>query len=570
MECTRSTSGQTVRMLALLLVALPFLIVTCAEMGPPPGGEEDTTSPFLVSSAPPNGATDVAIGNTVTMYFSERIVKPRSKRAVFISPRPEVEPELKWKADHLIIKFADNFKVNQTYIVSLSSEIRDLRNNQLDSALTIAFSTGPVMDSGAVSGYTLQGKSPKSGILVALFDPGILRDTLPIDSIYPTYLTQSNQSGQFSLEYLPLGEYRMIAFDDRGGNDRFNPGVDAFAVPDRPIAPGGDLPLDSLRLPLTRKDTASVSILSATYTMDRMVRVKLSRAINLEFLNKEPSSLSLRPRPRDTSGVQTPVGPQAVAEEDLGDLSVFHVYAGQLDPGVYNIDLQYKADEPAITFDSLVVEDKEDTRPPTMSFAPDYRPQFLEGLQIITSFSEPLDTTAFTANTFLLVDEDDNSLSLEHTWKDPLRLQFSSRAIAAGGRYRLKITEFEIADLARNVLGDSLSEFPINIIDPDSVGSVSGTVEIGLRHKKQHPVVLIFEKIENKQVFNLPVSGGSFNFDLPAGKYLLSGFIDSDSSGVRDFGSVEPYRYSETEAIYPDTVAVRARFETAEVNFVFE
>lgn len=565
MECTRSTSGRAVRRVALLLIVLPLIIVTCAEVGPPPGGEEDKTSPFMVSSVPASGTTNVEIGNRATIYFSERIIKPRSKKAVFISPRPEVEPELKWKADHLIIQFADSFKVDQTYIISLSSDITDLRNNRLDSTLTIAFATGPTMDSGAVSGYTFQGKDPKSGILVALYDPETLEDTLPIDSIYPTYLTQSNQSGQFSMAYLPQKEYRMIAFGDRGGNERFNPGTESYGVPDRPIILGGDLPLDSLRLPLTFQDTASVSILSAAYTMDNMIRVKLSRAADLDFLSKDLSLMFLLSL-LDTTSI---AWPSAIAEDDLKNVSVFHVFAGKLEPGAYRVTLPYRPGEPALYFDSLVVSDKEDTRPPTMSFVPDNRPQFLEGLKIMATFSEPLDTTAFSTNTFVLVDENDKSLPVELSWKDPLRLQFDSRAIAAGGGYRLKVTEFEIADLAQNVVGDSLVEFPIIVIDRDSIGTVSGTVEVALEDKKQHPVTLTFQKIENKQVFDLPVSGGSFKFDLPAGRYLLSGFIDSDSSGTRDFGSVEPYRYSETEASYPDTVAVRARFETAEVNFIF-
>jgi hypothetical protein len=58
--------------------------------------------------------------------------------------------------------------------------------------------------------------------------------------------------------------------------------------------------------------------------------------------------------------------------------------------------------------------------------------------------------------------------------------------------------------------------------------------------------------------------------DLPGSKYLLSGFIDSDLDGKKGKGSIDPFRLAETSASYPDTIAVRPRFETAEIKFEFK
>jgi hypothetical protein len=57
--------------------------------------------------------------------------------------------------------------------------------------------------------------------------------------------------------------------------------------------------------------------------------------------------------------------------------------------------------------------------------------------------------------------------------------------------------------------------------------------------------------------------------DLPGGKYLMSGFIDSDLDGERDNGSIHPFRLAETAASYPDTISVRPRFETTGITFEF-
>ncbi|UCD63838.1 MAG: Ig-like domain-containing protein [Candidatus Zixiibacteriota bacterium] len=550
----------------LLFAVISIIVVTCAEVGPPPGGEEDRTAPFMVGSDPAGGATGVSPGNTVVIHFSERVVKPRAKKAVFISPRPEQEPELKWKSDRLIIKFADSFKTDQTYIVSLSSDIKDLRNNPLDSILFIAFSTGPTIDSGAASGDVLDDGKPRAGVLVALYDTLPADDTLPIDSVYPRYLTQSNKSGQFAFQYLPARSYYMVAFDDRTRDERFNPGREAYGVPDRPINLSAAKPLGNLRLTLNFEDTTTVSILSASYTADRLVRVRLSREIELQLLAAEPAGLALFPV-SDSSKIMTA---SALLEPDLTAASTLNFYVGSLEPGAYRVMMSYAPDRPVLNFDSLVVAEREDAEPPTMNFEPDSRPQFAERLLIQASFSEVLDTNVWADNTFMLFDEAGERLPLAYGWHDPLRLRFSSSAIGPGRRLLLRMTEFELADPAGNVIGDSLAEYTIVTISGDSVGTVAGRVDIALPQLEGVPVILTFEEVESKQTFTLPVSGEDFNIELPAGKYLLSGFADSDSSGTRGLGSVDPYRYSETEAVHPDTVAVRARFETAGVIFKIE
>jgi hypothetical protein len=68
----------------------------------------------------------------------------------------------------------------------------------------------------------------------------------------------------------------------------------------------------------------------------------------------------------------------------------------------------------------------------------------------------------------------------------------------------------------------------------------------------------------------LHLSGRDFKIDVPAGKYLVSGFLDTDGDGRRGLGSAVPYRFSETVLVYTDTIAVRARFETAGVQLEFK
>ncbi|MGH8015619.1 MAG: Ig-like domain-containing protein, partial [Candidatus Zixiibacteriota bacterium] len=154
----------------LIIFSFLFLLLNCAELAPPPGGEEDRTSPTLIRTLPENKSIHVTSGREITFWFSEGISKPSISKPVFISPRQEQNPELKWKSDRLIVKLAEPFDSNQTYVVTLTSEISDWRRNKMDSTVSIAFSTGDRIDSGSISGFVLAYGKPKSGVLVGLFE----------------------------------------------------------------------------------------------------------------------------------------------------------------------------------------------------------------------------------------------------------------------------------------------------------------------------------------------------------------------------------------------------------------
>ncbi|UCE25069.1 MAG: Ig-like domain-containing protein [Candidatus Zixiibacteriota bacterium] len=549
-----------------LLICSTLILIGCAEVGAPPGGEEDKAAPFIISSSPANGATSVEPDNEIVLRFSERIVSPESRKAVFISPRPATEPKLKWKSDRLIITLPEVFDTDQTYIVSLSTDIVDLRRNRLDSTTVVAFSTGSTLDSGLVSGSVYAESKPRPGVLVALYDPFAYVEDLPYDSVYATYITQSTASGAFSFMYLPPREFTLIAFEDRNRDERFNFGREPFAVPDRLIHTGRELAVDNLNLTMTNQDTAAASIVSAAYPADGIVLARLSSPIRLSSLAENPSAVVLRPAVDSLVSIPG----RAILQSGIDVSDELGVYAGMLDEGVYSLQVLYDTARPPLTFDSLRIKPKQDSQPPVVTFIPDPLPQFLERLAMEAFFSEPPDTSIITEQTFQLFGADGTQLELSSRWLDPLHLEFKSGDIAAGASYRLRVTEFEIVDLAGNTMGDSLIEYTIRTINPDSLGTVSGDIDMQLPDHAQSPVILEFTRIDNRQTFDLPVAGRQFKIDIPAGKYLANGFVDVNQNGIRDLGTAVPYRYSETATVYPDTIAVRARFETAGILIEFE
>lgn len=551
--------------LAGLTILSLLALISCAEVQLPPGGEPDKRAPRVDSTLPANGSTAVPSGNTIEIYFSERVQSSTGKQ-IYISPRPAADPKIKWHSDRLSITLAEPFAPNQTTVVSLGSGVTDLRNNRLDSSMTIAFSTGPTLDSGRVAGQILSGNSPQAGMLVGLWKEDRLTDSIPLDSLYPDYLTVTDAKGYFTFKFLPDLQYRLIAFIDKNKDERFGTKREAFAIPDRPIAVGGDILIDSLVMAVTTSDSSAIGIVSANFNLSGMARIRLSDIYSIEYLRTHLSDAVLTSL---ADSLQIYPASAMLESEDLLSSTVTLAY-GRIPAGAYSLVLPLRADS-SLVYDSLNVRDLPDTEPPTIiQHLPSDRAIFATDVSISLTFSEPLDTSKFGPETIQLVHSDSVLVATRNQWRDQLHLEIIPDTMLDGHTYTLRLSEFELVDLAGNPFGDSLTEFVIKTLNTDSLGLVSGTVAIRLREKITDPAVLVFREITNKYTDTVAVKGKEFSLNVPAGKYLLSGFIDSNRDGTRNSGSLHPFSLAETSAIHRDTISVRARFETTGIEMIFK
>jgi len=550
--------------LSIVLAILLTTFLSCADVAPPPGGEEDKVKPYLLGSEPANGSVNVERTDRITLFFSETVVPPQAGRSVFVSPRPATEPKLKWKSDRVEIVFADSFSVDQTYVVSVTALIVDLRKNALDSAGVIAFSTGDILNSGRVGGRVVTGETPASGAYAALYDENDVADSCDYDSLRPAYMTQTNTEGDFSFQYLPNRTFRLIAFDDKNRDELLNPMREPFALTDRPVVVGGEMPLNDLLLSLTTLDTLRPEILSVTYTSDRLLRIRLSRKIKPDWLRAHPDLVSVRP----TADTSTVYRAHSLLEADEDQTSNLTFALPQLAEEDYVLRIQCDSGHEALVYPDLVVKEAQDkTAPQAVSFTPGRSPQFVTDLEMRMIFSEPLDTSRLSTETFLLRQEPDSLIELEWHWEDAFRLRFTSPEIREGYRYRLAVAEFELLDEAGNALGDSLGEHRFSTVDSDSLGTISGLVKRHVPGQQEASVVLEFRKVGGTRTTALTADRDQFRIDVPAGDYLMTGLVDRDSDGKPGGGSVCPFRFAETKAVYPDTISVRARFETTGIVF---
>lgn len=567
-------NGHTGRNALLLLSFLVVIFVGCAEVGSPPGGEIDRKPPVLLSSVPADGALAVPPNNKITLVFSERIVKPTSGDPVFVSPRPEIAPDVDWKSDRIIVTLADSFRTNQTYLVSVASTVADLRNNKLDSTLTIAFTTGLSLDSGRISGHVRQKDKGVSAALVGLFPRGILSDTAALDSLVPEYMTVANNEGYFSFSYLSPDSFLMVAWKDQNRDNVFAPNSEPYAIPDRPVAVSDALPrIDGVTLPLNEsvyplpwKDTVVAGIISALYTENKLVRVRLSQPVPTSLLSKQPGNALLR-KPDDSLRVFPAKG---VLESDAEETTALSFFFGDIEAGVYDLQVSYDGKHKPMMYDSLTIEAREDKTPPKIeSTRPDDPKVFFRDAQMAITFTEPLIHDSISSETFALWENDSIPVPVAHRWIDPFRIGFTAQ-LRPGRNYRLDATAFDLMDLAGNLLGDSLFSHSFGIFDSDSLGSVTGSIALGPTHTVGDNVVISFDKVGRNEGYTVTARGNTYRIDLPAGRYLISAFLDANLDGKLTDGRLVPYQPSESRTMLADTIAVRARFETAGVDITFD
>ncbi len=557
-------NGGSRRSYSRIMIGLAFLAGSCAQVAGPPGGLPDKTPPTMITSEPLNGSVNVPNGDKIMIRFSKP-VQPGVGRQVYISPRPPKEPKLKWKSDVLEIILPDTFHTNQTYIVQVSSAISDLRSNHLDSAVIVAFSTGSTLDSGHVAGTVTLAGAPQPSVSVGLYQVGNPLDSLRYDSVSPDYMTLSTNKGLFEFRYLPKRVYQLIAWTDKNRDEKFNPKFETYAVSDRPIDLSQRLDYADLLLGQRTVDTTTTQILSASYSVNQVVRVRMTKPIRLDQIVKDSTRISLWPV-SDSTRITHPIGLLEAGDSMSANLTLDFPL---LNDSAYFVEVRYDSSKAAMKSPRMPVKRVTDTeKPSVVKFSPGIKPVFLEDTHIGMVFSEPLDTSRVGPATFGLKLIGGVELPLQHRWRDPFHLDFASDKLAEGKQYSFTVADSSLTDLAGNRLGDSSTVYKFSTINPDSLGTISGTIKVEFADRAKDPVVMTFKEISGKFTLTREFDLREFKVDVPAGKYLLTGFLDSNHNGSRDLGSVWPMRFAETSAALKDTIAVRARFETAEVEFI--
>lgn len=528
----------------------------CAVPVAPTGGPADSDPPGIEQISPEEGAVNVS-ATEIIIQFDEYVDQASFQRAFEITPEPATPPSFQWKKKRVTITFREPLRPNTTYIVTLDTNLRDRNSVPIARPEVVAFSTGPTINRGTLTGTVIQGQTgdPASGFEVHAY---LLEDTtsFPAEQSKPDYRTQSDADGNFGFSYLAERAYHVLAFNDLNSNKTLDEGE----------ASGSSLH-GWWRASEDSTTTSPTIVTAVTDTTGPTVR-RVASASTIRSILTYSEAVATNPAPgisfQDSSGTIT----QAVWWYRVGDDgtrfgAVSLPLEGAVDAVTVAADSVGNTDSSRVTFN---VAD----RPDTVSLAVQ---EFFSLL--------PADTTSGTIP-FLTDDSfglTTNGVYPPDSLQDFLTVESGGTEIPVSLR-SLDGKRIVLEGLDNARLPDSL-EISVDASIVRTPDSVSSAIFVRLPTTSRGELAGVFRNPDSSAVvFQLqsdeialpdalavtsvsPGAGDSFVFsNLPEGRYRIRAFADQNGNGKWDHGTLFPFEPFEPVVWTSDTLRVRPRWES--------
>ena len=219
--------------LSLLLLLLFFS--SCANRGiGPQGGPKDTIPPRMVKEQPLNQSVNFH-GKKIEITFNEYLQLDNIQQNLLVSPPQQVSPIVKAIGKKVTVEMQEDLIDSTTYTLDFGNAICDYTEKNPMRGYVFAFSTGDRIDSMEVYGRVANAEdlNPVSGLMVGL--QANLHDsafsTLPF-----TRVARSDSLGEFGIQNLRNGVYRLYALQDQSRDFLYQPG-EGLAFSDSLVIP---------------------------------------------------------------------------------------------------------------------------------------------------------------------------------------------------------------------------------------------------------------------------------------------------------------------------------------------
>lgn len=192
-----------------------LLLYACANQTTPDGGPKDEEPPLLINSIPKHNGLNFR-GAALLLEFSEPIRLKNPKEEIIIVPATGKKTVYKVTRNTLLIEPELPWLENTTYSIQLREGVQDITEGNPAKNASLAFSTGNVIDSLALSGTITDAftEKPPEDMTVALYTS----DTFDIQQHTPVYFTKADKNGKYQLRNLKPDRYYVYAFHDKNKN----------------------------------------------------------------------------------------------------------------------------------------------------------------------------------------------------------------------------------------------------------------------------------------------------------------------------------------------------------------
>ena len=523
----------------LLVFFTALILFGCASMQKPQGGPKDRTPPKLLKSTPPNMTRNFS-AKQIRLDFDEYFKLTNQTQEITLSPAMDKPPIFKTSKKTLVVDFKDTLQKNTTYVINFGKSIADLNEGNVLNNFTYVFSTGPHIDSLSVSGnvQNLLTQEKEKDATVMLFP--LNKDTLWAKK-KPTIFAVTDSSGNFSLNNLHDGDYRIYALKEKTPNRIYD------------------------------KDDELVAFQTATIHLKRD-----TANINLNLFKQEPEKFRLTDRRFDADGkmffvfnkpVENPsvkiLYPPALDAQKIVDFNktrdTAFIYMKNMDFDSIRVSfLQNKIPIDTIAlrksrkeaFDRLI----------SLQYNTTFDNKIKAGTTLVATASTPIQTID---NTLITLNEDSTNVSNFTITKDTAtmrRLTFNYKW-KPNARYDLIFNEGALTSIYGDKNKKFLKQFQLD--KPDNYGPL--TLKITTPDTSKGYVIELLDEQKNVVHRDAILKSGNVVYkNYPIGKYYVRVIYDDNKNGKWDSGNVKKRIQPENIWVYQKQITLRSNWEAEE------
>lgn len=566
-QSIKSFKNSSILIRFVLCFFLLFSMYRCAHQVAPGGGPEDKTPPVILTTFPEQDSVNVKGLEYVELNFSEPILKASLANNYWIVPELSGGFEIDWQGKKRVrFKLKDSLALNQTYVFTLGTGVKDLRNNRMYSPLRLAFSTGAVIDSGSISGKVFAEKKQRDVFIYAYrLGKPVNPDSLLIHR--PQYFTQANERDEFNLDHLPAGSYRVFAMRDEDLNKKYDAGVDWIGIPSL------DVTLDSVNHSVT---DFSLFLFQEDYSGPQIKKVDTVSAgqIDVQFTEPIQPSRDIFIQVSDsTSGENIPMPQLSFDRKTKNLVNLFFkekLKNKRLKIQIKNaVDLAGNRGQDSV-FVVTAPSHPDTTSLRTLGLTPPNGAQNVPfDAEIQASFNVPVDSGLFS-HLFSMKNEKNQVVEGSFNFFDLRNPVFKPDTLLEMGLTdSIQIRVDSLKDFWGRPFPDTVLSSSFTTRKLEDLGEIAGIVTASDTADTQ--AILVAKTIQgNFSYKNLVKTGRKYLVEyLPQGSYLVTAILDKNGNSIWDRGKSSPWEFSEPFVFKKDTVVVRKRWTTEGVNFNF-
>ncbi|MEB0303075.1 Ig-like domain-containing protein [Mucilaginibacter sp. 5C4] len=521
-------------------IFIALLAFGCASIQKPMGGPRDLTPPKLLKATPENMTRNFK-AKEIRLEFDEFYKLNNQYQEITISPAMEKQPEYKISKRDLIIDFKDSLQKNTTYVINFGKAIQDVNEGNVMDNFTYVFSTGPHIDSLSMSGFVMNSitQEKEKDATVMIFT--VKQDSLLFGKKKPTIFATTDSAGNFSLNNLHDGEYKIYALKEPSPNKIFDNDKELIAFSNRTIN--------------LNKDTSGIR-LSLFQQIPQKFRVSEKKLTN-------DGVLSLVFNKRLTNPSLKIIYPQGLDEQKIVDISKTKdtalVYMRNMAFDSLRVAI-YDNNKPIDTIYQLKGRKEAFTRVLTFKYGINRDNKLKPNTDLRITANLPVENIEPGLISITIDSANVPNLNVQTDPENP-RVIIVKNRWRAGGKYQLVLNEAAVVD----IYGDKNKRTGINFEadKPDNYSQLTLKVTVP-DSSKSYAIELLDE--QKNLIHSDPISkSGSIVYkNYLTGKYKIRVVYDTNKNGRWDSGNVKLKAQPENIWLYNKEITLRANWEAEE------